>query len=234
MDTTVPVATDAADPSLAAVQQTPEAHGTPDTQQTDASTWEQERATYQTQLQQRESELQQERDARAKTDQALAQQAAKAWRDEEFRVHAAVQQMDPDQGRVKLAQYYQAREQFILNQRHQEMQQVHTERVHAYADYAARELGLDDADKTQLVQVGLRDGNAMAAEAERLHARRTTGNSEVQQLREEIEQLKRGQQANAMRSSGAWQTSSGVPQPVSTEIKPGSADHLKSLLGMAS
>lgn len=236
MDTTIlPNAVDPAVPMDAATPPAglPDQQGTPDPQTATPSYDPAEVEDLRRQVAERDHEAAELRDYRQRAEAQLAQQAAAAWRQEDQRVLAHASQLDdPAESTRVLHDHYTRKEQFLLGTVQQMQAQVHQERVAAYADYVVREHGLSDADKTRLLWVGQSDPNAMLQEAQRIKGERQASRSEIDQLKQQLEQLTRATQANQMRASGAWQTGGGNPQPANPNIKPGSDEHLKSLLGL--
>lgn len=178
------------------------------------------------------NETAQLRESNRRYEQQMAEQAVQAWRQADQQVFAAAREADPDDALRMVHDHYQRKEQFLLGTIQQNKQELHNEQLNAWVDLHIKESGLSESDRQQLLWVGQRDPEAVPAETQRLVNAQNSSRSEIDTLKQKIEQMERAQQANQMRNSGAWDTGGAQPQPVDPNIKPGSREHLKSLLGL--
>jgi len=164
-------------------------------------------------------------------EQQMAQQAVAAWQQAERETLAAAKaHPDPDAGIAMTQDFYRRQQAALLGIVQQRDQQVHLANLSAWIDKNIQDHGLSAGDRARLAWVAQQDPNQVPAEAERIKAEREAPQSELQQLRQQVEQLTRATQANGIRQSGAWRTGGANPQPVATTITPGSEDHLRALL----
>lgn len=161
--------------------------------------------------------------------QMQAQEAANMWRIAEQQLHRQTRDMHPDEAIAITQRFYAEKDRFVAGQVAQMAQQVHAERVSAYADNAIRETGLSPEDKQHLMWIGMTDPNAIPYEAQRIAQWRQYAMSETEQLRRENDNLKRAVQAGNIRQSGAWNTGGARGQAPGRKYEPGSMDHLRDI-----
>ncbi len=181
------------------------------------------------------STLQQERQQIASSlERQQAQQALNDWQNDEQQMIRDADQMDPDDAVRHTADFYKQREAWIVGQATRERQtlaqQMHAERVHAFATEIIRDEGLTEADRPRLLQAAMRHPNEMLTTAKSIKTERDQSGGEIAELRKQIEHLTRSQQATGMRQSGAWATGGASGSTAPTDVQAGTQQHLAGLL----
>jgi hypothetical protein len=180
-----------------------------------------------------ERKLREEREAQqAAYEQQQYQQRVQEWQAEFARAYEQARTMRTDEALNHLAQFHQQREAMLWGN----YQQLHTERelarLEKQAHKVASEFGLPEEEVEALVRAAATTGraDAMQSEAKRLKARTSKTQEELQSLREELNRIKaEGTRQKLSRSTRVGQGNRAVPP----KVKPGTDDHLRSLLGPA-
>lgn len=183
MDEGAPAFSDAPD-----VEDAPDQQAEPEIDwQADATRWQQEAAA---ERQRREAlEIQQQ--------QILAQAGQAAWDQEEHRNLNHANTLDYESGMAHMRNFYKGRENTILQQA---QQTTHAFALNKFADEVIDYWGLGPSDRVRLGA----DPNQMNGIAESIQTERHQTSSEIEQLRKELKQLKRGQNAERARNDPAY------------------------------
>lgn len=177
-----------------------------------------------------EAEAAQAREQNRRYEMQMAQQAAAAWQQAEQQMHQAVSGMDYEEGLRVQRDFYKRQQAALLQTVQQRDQQVQQANLNAWIDHNVREHGLTDADRQRLAYAAMQHPDNVPQEAQRIKAERAQASTELQQTRNELEQMRRALAAAGIRQSGAWQPAGSPPQPVATNITPGSLEDFKQAL----
>lgn len=138
----------------------------------------------------------------------IAENAARQWAQAESDLHEAIPNMDPDEAVRVTREFYKAREQQLLGTYQQQQASIHQERIAAFAEFVAKEKGLQAGDAQALLATpgAFQNPNVMVDAADRLKAGRESSTSETRRLQQEIDTLKRqmagGALQNGLRAGG--------------------------------
>lgn len=222
------------DPSLIAVPTEPVDVEPDDAVETEPETPDE--PDYKTLLSQREQELENLRQRQAEWEaqqEAAAKQqfeaAQRAWNEEAQRIYAEAEQMPHREALAHIAQFQQRREASLWQYSSQLLSEKEAIRYEQQARKLVAEHGLPEDEVETLVRAATIAGksDAMKAEANRLKARYSPRDQEMQQLREEINRLKAaGTKEKLQRATRTGQGNRSVPP----QVKPGTDQHLASLL----
>lgn len=177
-------------------------------------------------LRQRQAEWEAQQEAAAKQQFEAAQ---RAWNEEAQRVYAEAEQMPHREALAHIAQFQQRREASLWQYSSQLLSEKEAIKYEQQARKLVSEHGLPEDEVETLVRAATIAGksDAMKAEANRLKARYSPRDQELQQLREEINRLKAaGTKEKLQRATRTGQGNRSVPP----QVKPGTDEHLASLL----
>jgi hypothetical protein len=229
------------DPSLLAVATEAEESDT-----ADAGAEDQAEPDYKTLLAEREAriaELENETAAERKARQEREAQQAEyerqqyaaqmqAWEQQREQAIQHARTLRSDEALNYLAQFFGQREQAVFQWGQQHFTEKELIKLEKQAVKVASEYGLPEEEVEALVRAAASTGraDAMQSEAKRLKARTSKTQEELQSLREELNRIKaEGTRQKLSRSTRVGQGNRAVPP----KVKPGTDDHLRSLLGPA-
>lgn len=123
----------------------------------------------------------------------IAENAARQWQQAEAELHAAIPEMEPDQAVKITREFYAARERQLLGTYQQQQASIQQERIAAFAEFVAKEKGLDPNDAHLLLSTpgAFQNPNVMVNAADSLKQSRERGSSETKRLQKELDDLKR-------------------------------------------